>query len=146
MAPRRRHQRRQPLDELQRLHHHRRRSVSPRAAQRHPHATVGHLLQSIRRQRRIRARLGRLDEAVLLWYAIGMSSTKRKVSVSLDATLVAELEAGEESLSAQVNTAVKAEFERRRRQRLLTELLDRLDAEQGPVPEALIAKYMRLLE
>ena len=75
-----------------------------------------------------------------------MSSTKRKVSVSLDATLVAELEAGEESLSAQVNTAVKAEFERRRRQRLLTELLDRLDAEQGPVPEALIAKYMRLLE
>jgi len=62
-----------------------------------------------------------------------MRSTKRKVSVSLDASLVAELEDGDESLSAQVNAAVRAELQRRRRQRLLSELLDRLDAEQGPV-------------
>jgi antitoxin CcdA len=74
-----------------------------------------------------------------------MHSTKRKVSVSLDATLVAELEDGDESLSAQVNAAVRAELQRRRRQRLLSELLDRLDAEQGPVPEGLVEKYVSLL-
>jgi hypothetical protein len=39
-----------------------------------------------------------------------------------------------------------AELERRQRHRLLTELLDQLDAEHGPVDEALIEKYARLLE
>ena len=65
-----------------------------------------------------------------------MNTTKGKVSVSLDATRVAELGAANENLSAQVNTAVRVELERRRRQRLLAELLDRFDAEQRPVSES----------
>jgi len=74
-----------------------------------------------------------------------MTATKRKISVSLDEELVAELETAEESLSAQVNEAVRGELTRRRRRRLLSELLDRLDAEHGPVDEALIARYTELL-
>jgi hypothetical protein len=41
----------------------------------------------------------------------------------------------------QVNEAIRAEVERR----LLTGMLDSLDAEYGPVDEALVAKYMELL-
>lgn len=37
------------------------------------------------------------------------------------------------------------ELERRHRYRLLTELLDQLDAEHGPVDESLIEKYVGLL-
>ncbi len=75
-----------------------------------------------------------------------MPLTKRKISVSLDEELVAELEAVGLSLSAQVNAAVRAELERRRRNRRLSELLDQLDVEQGPVDESLVDKYVRLLE
>ena len=74
-----------------------------------------------------------------------MSLTKRKVSVSLDEDLVEELKREDEGLSAQVNAAVSAELERRRRHRLLVELLDRLDAERGPVDESLVQKYVGLL-
>lgn len=70
---------------------------------------------------------------------------KRKVSVSLDEDLVSQLEAGGESLSAQVNAALRREWERRRRRELLGEMLDRLDAEHGPVDPALVDKYLRLL-
>jgi hypothetical protein len=41
--------------------------------------------------------------------------------------------------------AIRAEVERRRRNRLLTSMLDSLDAEYGPVDEALVAKYTELL-
>ncbi len=75
-----------------------------------------------------------------------MTLAKRKISISLDEDLVAELEAGDRSLSAQINAAVRAEIERRWRQRLLVELLDRLDAEHGPVAESLVEKYVRILE
>ena len=75
-----------------------------------------------------------------------MTTTKRKVSVSLDEDLVAELEAGDEALSAQVNHAVRSELEHRRRQRLLTELLTELDAVHGPPDEKLVRKYSDLLE
>ena len=51
-----------------------------------------------------------------------------------------------ESLSAQVNTPIRKTLEHRRRQRLLGELLDRFDAEHGPIDEALVGKYTRLLE
>jgi antitoxin CcdA len=74
---------------------------------------------------------------------------KRKVSVTVDADLVAELEASGENLSAQVNMALRDELARRRRHRALGALLDRLDAEEGPLDspedEAEIARYMRLL-
>jgi hypothetical protein len=44
-----------------------------------------------------------------------------------------------------VNEAIRAEVERRRRNRLLTGMFDSLDAEYGPVDEALVAKYAELL-
>jgi antitoxin CcdA len=74
-----------------------------------------------------------------------MTKAKRKVSVSLDEDLVKELEREEQGLSAQVNAVLREELERRRRNRLLVELLDRLDAEHGPVHESLVEKYVRLL-
>jgi hypothetical protein len=78
------------------------------------------------------------------------SPAKRKVSVTLDADLVAALEAeGGTTLSAEVNSALRAEFARRKRQRALADLLDHLAGERGaldtPEDEAEIARYMRLL-
>ena len=75
---------------------------------------------------------------------------KRKVSVTLDADLVAALEAADgTSLSAEVNSALRAEFTRRQRQQALTDLLDHLADERGeldkPEDAAEIARYMRLL-
>jgi antitoxin CcdA len=74
-----------------------------------------------------------------------MTTLKRKVSVSLDEDLVAELETADDALSSQVNEAIRVEVERRKRNRLLTALLDSLDAEYGPVDEALVAKYAETL-
>ena len=74
-----------------------------------------------------------------------MTTTKRKVSVSLDEDLVAELEAGGEALSSQVNDAVRLELTRRRRQRLLGEMLDQFETTSGSVDEKLVEKYMELL-
>src|SRR5262245_10329972 len=74
---------------------------------------------------------------------------KRKVSLTLDADLVAEVEAGGENLSAQVNTVLRDELARRRGWRALGALVDRVDEEEGPLDtpedEAEIARYMRLL-
>lgn len=74
---------------------------------------------------------------------------KRKVSVTLDADLVAAIAAEGASLSARANAALRADYERRRRQEALGELLDRLAAERGsldtPADEAEIARFMRLL-
>jgi antitoxin CcdA len=75
---------------------------------------------------------------------------KRKVSITLDADLVEALEAdGSTTLSAEVNSALRAEFTRRKRQQALADLLDRLADERGPLDtpedEAEIARYMRLL-
>jgi post-segregation antitoxin (ccd killing protein) len=74
-----------------------------------------------------------------------MTNLKRKVSVSLDEDLAEEMEAAGEPLSGQVHAAVRAELARRRRRKLLAELLDELEAVHGQVPERLIAKYERLL-
>lgn len=93
---------------------------------------------------RARAPHAGASTTVIPWYSSGMTA-KRKVSVSLDEDLVAELEAADEALSGQVNEAIRAEVERRRRNRLLTDMLDSLDAEHGPVDEALVAKYTELL-
>ena len=78
------------------------------------------------------------------------SPAKRKVSVTLDADLVALVEAeGGTTLSAEVNSALRAEFTRRRREQALADLLDHLADERGgldtPEDEAEIARYMRLL-
>ena len=84
-----------------------------------------------------------LPPLFLLGYASSMTPAKRKVSVSLDEDLVEELEREDQGLS-QVNVAVRAELKRRRHQ-LLVEFLDQLDAERGPVDEALVEKYIGLL-
>jgi antitoxin component of MazEF toxin-antitoxin module len=78
------------------------------------------------------------------------SSAKRKVSVTLDADLVEALEANAgATLSAEVNSALRAEFTRRKRQQALADLLDNLAGERGRLDtredEAEIARYMRLL-
>jgi hypothetical protein len=70
---------------------------------------------------------------------------KSKVSVFLDEDLIAELEVADEALSGLVNEAIRAEVERRGRNRLLTGMLDSLDDEYGPVDETLVAKYAELL-
>jgi antitoxin CcdA len=74
-----------------------------------------------------------------------MRTAKRRVSVPLDEDLVEELERENQGLSARVNVAVRADVERRRRHRLLGEMLDKLDAELGSVDESLIEHYMELL-
>jgi hypothetical protein len=78
-----------------------------------------------------------------------MTTTKRKVSLSLDEELIAELASDEEGLSSQVNDAVRAEVERRRQQRALERLLAHLDESEGPLDgdadEAEILRFMRLL-
>lgn len=71
---------------------------------------------------------------------------KRKVSVSVDADLLHELQAADESLSQQVNEAVREMLAKRRRQRMLAQLLDELSGRHGPVPPNLIDKYADLLE
>jgi metal-responsive CopG/Arc/MetJ family transcriptional regulator len=74
-----------------------------------------------------------------------MTAAKRKISVSLDADLVCELEGADESLSKQVNDAIRDTLERRRRQRQLGELLAELDGRHGPLPDTLVHKYEALL-
>lgn len=75
---------------------------------------------------------------------IGMAH-KRKVSITLDEDLVSALEGEGDTLSAQVNSAVRAEVERRARQRLLRSWLDEMEAYDGPVDEALVASFEELL-
>ena len=75
---------------------------------------------------------------------------KRKVSVTLDADLVAAMEADSSTtMSAVLNSALRAEFATRKRQQALSDLLDRLADERGhldtPEDEAEIARYMSLL-
>ena len=78
-----------------------------------------------------------------------MTTTKRKVSVSLDDDLVTALEASDEALSVQVNEAIRVEVDRRRRQEALGALLARLAQEDGSLDtdddEAEVARYMQLL-
>lgn len=74
---------------------------------------------------------------------------KRKISVTVDADLIAEVEAEGENLSAQVNEALRHELASRRRQRALGNFLDHLDNTEGsldaPEDEAEIQRFMRLL-
>ena len=70
---------------------------------------------------------------------------KKKISVTLDEDLVAALEAGDETLSSQVNAAVRAEVGRRARRQLLQSWLDDLEASDGPIDEALVVTFEDLL-
>ncbi len=73
---------------------------------------------------------------------------KQKVSLSLDADIVAEFERGG-PLSTQINEALRAEFERRRHQAALGKLVERLKAEFDGLDteedRAAIARYREML-
>lgn len=75
--------------------------------------------------------------------------TKRKVSVTLDADLVEEVERAGGNLSARVNTALRKELAHERHLRALGDLLDRLAEERGPLDtaedEAEIQRYMGIM-
>ena len=77
------------------------------------------------------------------------NSAKRKVSITIDADLVEAVEAKGAVLSAEINSALRAELARQQRQEALGEFLDRLAAERGRLDtaedEAEIARVMRLL-
>ena len=75
----------------------------------------------------------------------GISMPKRKITVAIDAELVAEMELVDEPISAQVNRAVSESISLRRQHRLLREMLDSFDAELGPVDDQLVQKYRELL-
>jgi hypothetical protein len=78
-----------------------------------------------------------------------MTTTKRKLSLTLDDELLVFLERNSEALSSQVNEALRNEVARQRNQEALSALLDRLSREDGPLDsprdEEEIANYMRLL-
>jgi len=61
-------------------------------------------------------------------------ATERKITVSLDEELLHALES-EGSVSAQLNVAGWELVDRRRRHADLVALLDRLDEEDGPLPD-----------
>lgn len=70
---------------------------------------------------------------------------KRKVTVSLDADLVAELEANDQALSPQVNSALRAEVDRQRHRRLLRQMLDEFAATHGAPDEDGVQRFMEML-
>lgn len=70
---------------------------------------------------------------------------KRKLSISLDEDLVRSLEGFDESVSMQINAAVREDLARRVRRHQLVEMLDRLDEEHGPVDEDGIRRFQELL-
>ena len=79
-------------------------------------------------------------DSVICW-----TVCKRKVSVTLDEELVSALEDGDETLSAQVNTAVRLEVERRARAQLLARWLDELEQTDGAVDGALVSAFEEML-
>jgi antitoxin CcdA len=74
---------------------------------------------------------------------------KRKISVTVDAELVGEIEASGDNVSARVNDALRSDLAARRRHRFLSDFLDHLDETEGPLDtpedEANIARFMQLL-
>ncbi|MDN5931835.1 MAG: type II toxin-antitoxin system CcdA family antitoxin [Pseudonocardia sp.] len=75
-----------------------------------------------------------------------MDGPKRKISVTLDAELLAELEQGAGSTSAQLNEAMRAEIMRRRQRDALATLLDHLEETDGPLDTAEDAAEMARME
>lgn len=69
----------------------------------------------------------RVDSYCVPNYGSGTTTPTRKITVSLDAELVEELEAVDVALSKKVTEAVGETLVRRRRERMLSELLDGSD-------------------
>ena len=73
-------------------------------------------------------------------------TAKRKISVSPDEDVLEELEQDPEATSVRVNNALRDLVKRRRRRRLLFELLDELEEARGGIDDALVEKYSALLQ
>ena len=91
----------------------------------------------------------RLPRAVVRpWYDSAMVA-RRKISLSLDADLVTQLEkTGTGGISSQVNDALRAELEQRHRREALAAFLDQYWADHGPPDqdeEQQIERLMRAL-
>lgn len=78
-----------------------------------------------------------------------MAVQKKKISVTIDADLVAALEEMGSNVSSTINQALRAEVERRRQQEGLKELVEYLQGIHGPMDspedEAEIQRLMSLL-
>lgn len=74
-----------------------------------------------------------------------MAQLKRKVSVTIDDDLVDALQASDDSLSAQVNAAIRMVVEQRMRATRLRRLLDDLEAADGPVDEDEVRRFLEFL-
>jgi hypothetical protein len=70
---------------------------------------------------------------------------KRKLSISLDEDLVRSLEGFDESVSTQINAAVREDLAIRARRRQLVVMLAQLDEAHGPVDEDGIRRFEELL-
>lgn len=91
-----------------------------------------------------------MSEGLVGWYDPGMTEVvpKQKVSLSLDADVVASLEE-QGPLSPQVNATLRAELQRTRRAAALDALVETLTARYGPLDtaedKAAIERYVELL-
>jgi len=73
-------------------------------------------------------------------------TAKRRHTLTLDPSVVAALDEGDDSsLSATVNGVLAEEVVRRQRRRALVALLDRLDLIDGPVDPEEVDRFRRIL-
>jgi hypothetical protein len=70
---------------------------------------------------------------------------KLRKTLTLDPEVVEALRGDEAGLSAAVNAILRTEVERRRRAAALAGLLERLEAERGPVDQGEVEEFRRLL-
>ena len=74
-----------------------------------------------------------------------MSTAKVRRTLTLDPELVDALGDDDTALSYTVNTILRDEVDRRQRLSALSDLLNRMEAERGPVDEERVAEYRRML-
>ena len=74
-----------------------------------------------------------------------MSTAKIRKTLTLDPELVRALGEDDATLSSTINAILQDEVDRRQRRAALASLLDRLEAERGPVDQGLVDDYRRLM-
>ena len=78
-------------------------------------------------------------------YDVSMSTAKIRKTLTLDPELVRALGEDDATLSSTINSILQDEVDRRQRRAALASLLDRLEAERGPVDQDRVDEYRRLL-
>ena len=76
---------------------------------------------------------------------MSMSTAKIRKTLTLDPELVRALGEDDATLSSTINSILQDEVDRRQRRAALASLLDRLEAERGPVDQDRVDEYRRLL-